>query len=462
MTYLLDTSVIIDNVDNIKTLSRAGVAGVATAAAKILIPDIVLNECDHLKHAIGAAGFMARRFNANMQNAKVLEIKNYGEHSVCAMDLDGISIDIISKNEYKESFSNNYTSIVNDRRIIEIALWAAAMEHYQDLVLVSSDAALRVYAATRGLVAKALNATDINTSELLFIKTIEVDSVADLHLKSAGDFAILPHEKNIVFIQKNTDFKILANVINSRIEILDEERLRQSKLPPKNTEQLFFANLILHPLIDIVASSSPSGSGKTALSCAFAMKLIDSPNNTYERLVYVRNPIDSVDREAYIGFKKGDLEDKLEGYFTPLRDALQTFAGNELRRAKKDLSKASIDAKVDDYIRRYNIEFPYVGSLRGGNLSNAVIIIDEAQNFSLSAMQLILTRVSDTSKVVIIGDNNQIDSIYLSRQNNALSFILEQTQKNSAVNIAAVTLSRSVRGKVCSWASEIFEGQKYF
>lgn len=458
-TYLLDTSVVIDSVDNIIALSQNG-------KNKILITDVVLNESDHLKTTIGSVGFMARKFNNFLKDSVILGVSSYENHTVTHLQRDEIVIDLIVQEKYSENFANNYQNIVNDRRIIESALWA--QNHYQNLVVVSNDVGFRTYAVAKGLNAKAVTVTN-DDIELEFIKEIKIpydyleklDQLEIKVLEKDLNISVAKHEINLMFKLENSDHAVLAQVVNNRVEILDEDRLREVKLPPRNKEQLFYTNLILHPFIDLIISSSPSGSGKTALAVSSAMKLIDNPKNSYEKIVYIRNPIDSVDKDAYIGFKKGDMEEKMGGYFTPIYDALDTFARSELKKSTRfDLENDRVSQKIEEYIKRYNISFPYIGNLRGANLDRAVVIIDEAQNFSLSSMQLVLTRVLDSSKVIVIGDINQVDSIYLSKLNNALSFLLSQTKVDSIVKIGAITLKKSIRGRICEWAEDLFSRHK--
>ncbi len=462
ITYLLDTSVIIDSLDNLKSLSHRG-------KNKILITDVVLNESDHLKNALGAVGYMARKFNNFLQTGEVDKSTYYDNHTVTTIKNADIVVDLISQKEYKEHFKNNYESVVNDRRIIETALWAKDI--YNDLIVVSNDVAFRTYAISLGLTCQSLKITESDIDKVEFIKEVVIDYpyLEKLHLKDLKSvekelkIKVEPNEVNLVFKLKDSDHEVLANIINGKIEFLDEDKLRECKLAPQNKEQLFFANLIMSHSTDIILSSSPSGSGKTALATACGLKLVDNPNTTYEKIVYIRNPIDSVDKDAYIGFKKGDMEDKMGGYFTPINDALETFAISELKRSRREVSSSNIEVKVAEYVKNYNISFPYIGNLRGSNLSNAVVIIDEAQNFSLSSMQLVLTRVSDSSKVIVVGDINQVDSIYLSKQNNGLSFLINETRKkNDKVNLAAITLKKSVRGDICEWAEALFSKFKYF
>jgi PhoH-like ATPase len=460
MTYLLDTSVIIDSINNIKNLSNNG-------KNLILITDVVLNEADHLKNTPGTVGYMARKFNNFLQESILQSIKEQDSFHITKIKNNQIEIDIISKEKYNENFSNNYQSIVNDRRIIESAIWAN--RYYKDLVVISNDVAFRTYAMTKNLKTDSLKVVENDLLELDFTKEIEIEyeyieklNYLDINeLEQELNITIKPQFKNIIFRQKNTNYTILANIINKRVEILDENTLRDIKLPPKNKEQLFYSNLIKNPKVDIVVSSSVSGSGKTALAIANAFKLIDSPKNNLQKILYIRNPIDSVDKDAYVGFKKGDMDEKLGGFWTPMYDTLETFAFNELKKAKKETNHENISSKIAEYITKYNISFPYIGNLRGSNLSNAVIIIDEAQNFSLSSMQLVLTRVVDGSKIIIIGDINQVDSIYLSKLNNALTFMLNEAKKdNEIINISAITLPKSIRGRVCEWSEKVFSKHK--
>lgn len=458
-SYLLDTSTIIDSIDNIISLSNHG-------KNRIIISEVVLNECDHLKTALGSVGYMARKFNNFLKDAEILGVEKKDGGTITRIKRDGAFIDLIVLDSYKESFSNNYQSIVNDRRIIESALWAKM--HYENLIVVTNDVGFRTYAIARGLEVQAVRVTG-DEIDLNFVREIVVpyeylgklDLISVEELERDLNITLEKNEINIIFKLENSDHNVLAQVIGGKIEVLDEEKLRETKLPPKNREQLFYANFILHPTIDLIVSSSPSGSGKTALAVANAMKLIDNPKNMFEKIVYIRNPIDSVDREAYIGFKKGDMEEKMGGYFTPIYDALDTFARSEIKKSVRsdDLGERT-DQKIAEYIKRYNITFPYIGNLRGSNLDRAVVIIDEAQNFSLSAMQLVLTRVLDSSKVIVIGDINQVDSVYLSRINNALSFLLNQIREPSMVRIGAITLKKSIRGRICEWSEELFSKHK--
>ena len=99
----------------------------------------------------------------------------------------------------------------------------------------------------------------------------------------------------------------------------------------------------------------------------------------------------------------------------------------------------------------------WVGEMRGRTLSNAFVIIDEAQNMSNKTMQMVLSRIDSTCKVVVLGSNKQIDNFYVNKHTNALTTLLKSTKIDSSlVNIFAIRLKKVLRGPITEWAESIF------
>ncbi|MBD3841445.1 MAG: PhoH family protein, partial [Campylobacterales bacterium] len=108
-------------------------------------------------------------------------------------------------------------------------------------------------------------------------------------------------------------------------------------------------------------------------------------------------------------------------------------------------------------IQNYSIETMWVGEMRGRTLSNAFIIIDEAQNMSNKTMQMVLSRIDSSCKVVILGSNKQIDNFYVNKHTNSLTTLLKSTQNQSElVNTFAIKLQKILRGPITAWAENIF------
>lgn len=140
---------------------------------------------------------------------------------------------------------------------------------------------------------------------------------------------------------------------------------------------------------DIVFGIGPAGTGKTYLAVAKAVDAL--VNDEVNRIVLVR-PV--VEAGEHLGFLPGDIGQKIDPYLRPLYDALYELLGYE---------------RVSKLIERNSIELAPLAYMRGRTLSDAFVIMDEAQNTTVAQMKMLLTRTGFGSKVVITGDVSQVD-----------------------------------------------------
>jgi PhoH-like ATPase len=159
------------------------------------------------------------------------------------------------------------------------------------------------------------------------------------------------------------------------------------------------------------------------------------------------------------------LEEKFRIYNHPLMDSLDYIVRSEHKRKRNKkldtpytpLEDSEVNARVEQLISTYGIETMWVGEMRGRTLSNSFIIIDEAQNMSNKTMQMVLSRIDSSCKVVILGSNKQIDNFYVNKYTNALTTLLKSTKnENNFVNIFAIKLEKVLRGPITEWAETIF------
>ena len=139
----------------------------------------------------------------------------------------------------------------------------------------------------------------------------------------------------------------------------------------------------------VVFGVGPAGTGKTYLAVALAVSAFK--NKEVEKIILTRPAVEAGEK---LGFLPGDLQNKVDPYLRPLYDALQEMLG------------------MDGYLKlieRGVIEIAPLAYMRGRTLSNAFIILDEAQNTTKEQMKMFLTRMGDGSKTVITGDLTQID-----------------------------------------------------
>ncbi len=140
---------------------------------------------------------------------------------------------------------------------------------------------------------------------------------------------------------------------------------------------------------DIVFAIGPAGTGKTFLGVMFALKYLKSFK--VRRIVLVRPIVEAGEK---LGFLPGDLKEKIDPYLIPIYDALNDAIGKE---------------QVEKLIERGTIEVAPLAYMRGRTLDNAIIILDEAQNATLTQMKMFLTRLGFGSKMIVTGDLSQID-----------------------------------------------------
>lgn len=139
----------------------------------------------------------------------------------------------------------------------------------------------------------------------------------------------------------------------------------------------------------IILGIGPAGTGKTFLAVAMAVTALR--NKEVERIVLTRPAVEAGEK---LGFLPGDLKEKLDPYLQPLYDALN------------DMIPA---AKLQKYIDEGTVQIAPLAYMRGRTLDNAFVILDEAQNTTLSQLKMFLTRMGRNAKFIVTGDITQID-----------------------------------------------------
>ncbi len=190
---------------------------------------------------------------------------------------------------------------------------------------------------------------------------------------------------------KNSD-DIILSVLNTKRKVDADEMVIMvpgavRRVYPRTQGQAEYVDLLQNR--DMVFCTGSAGSGKTYLAVAEALRLILTHKKT--KLIITR-PV--VEAGESLGFLPGDLEDKIDPYLRPLRDAMETILPPE---SVKRLFEAGI------------VEVAPLAYMRGRTLNNAVVILDEAQNTTCAQMKMFLTRMGENTKVFVTGDPSQID-----------------------------------------------------
>ena len=232
---------------------------------------------------------------------------------------------------------------------------------------------------------------------------------------------------DLELIAKITNSKKLNKSKISQLNVIDNKFIKV-----KNINQFKYLETIDNSTITF--GIGPAGTGKTFLAVASAVKMYSE--NKIKKIVLTRPAVEAGER---LGYLPGDLSQKIDPYLVPLFDSLEYFFGNET---------------LQYLIEKRNIEIVPLAYMRGRTLNDACIILDEAQNATMSQIKMFLTRLGENSKMIITGDETQID-LY----NKTFSGLKKTRKTISAIDEVSVLEFENtdiVRNKIVSKILEVF------
>ncbi len=215
-----------------------------------------------------------------------------------------------------------------------------------------------------------------------------------------------------VFRQK----RIVKNPIKFNISLNEEQKLAKEQ--------------ILNNTVTVLAGKA--GSGKTLLACQVALDGLFRRH--YEKIIITRP---TVSKEE-IGFLPGDLHQKMDPWVQPIYQNMYLLYGKE---------------RVDPFIKEGKIEIVPVAFMRGRTFLDSCVIVDEAQNVTMSQMEMIATRIGLRSKMIVCGDDGQVD--LKNRRDSGFKFLYNLGKK--VKNVCSVTLFKNHRDPVVDDLIEVYE-----
>ena len=254
-----------------------------------------------------------------------------------------------------------------------------------------------------------------------FITTDSLSSDVDLY-------------QNQMVVVKNKSSSFLGIVREDRIESLIVDIWDSIDLSARNKEQKFALDLLSREDVPLVTMTGIAGSGKTFLT--LMMGISGLKTNKYDRIVFTRS-LQAVGKD--IGFLPGNISDKMDPWLAPIAD--------NFMHAFKDTTY------FDLMKQKGEIEVAPMPFIRGRTFNRTFLIVDEAQNSSIHELKTVITRVGEDSKIVLLGDIEQVDTPYLDSLSNGLTVI---TQKFKNESLAGhITLKKGERSKLATLASRL-------
>jgi PhoH-like ATPase len=452
--YVIDTNIILQNLQNLNRISD-------NKTNHIVIPETVLLELEDKKKLSSELGYYSREFARLLAKMKIKEVDYKLGFKVVKLYNDEINLDIISKDSYETQIEQIHISESNDKRIIEVA--SVARDYYKgcQTIFLSLDVYARTFALFKGIKAETLHDDKSTVPKFNFVKEYELDSSMFNSLENKDIKSIdLEYEyQNFAYSFQSNDGNVEYAIIHDqRVDVLKENDFKALNVKPVNLKQKLFTKAILSNMYDLLVIDAKAGSGKTLMSIASAMRLIDL--GLYDKIVYVRNSVESLDKGADVGYLAGN-DEKFRIYNMALHDTLEFIAKKHLKKSENRENQESIESKIDELKSRYCIETLWPGEARGRTLSSSIVIMDEWQNSSEKTTQLILSRLDESCMAIVIGSNRQIDNLYLNKYNNGLTTLLKQTNyEHPELKMFAIELEKAVRGKFAQFTERIFEKRK--
>lgn len=197
-----------------------------------------------------------------------------------------------------------------------------------------------------------------------------------------------------------------------------------------NPEQKVAKQTILDNTITLLAGSA--GSGKTLLACNVALDGLFSKQ--YDKIIITRPTVSKED----IGFLPGDMREKMDPWVQPIYQNFYTLYGKE---------------KMEKYLESGQIEIVPVSFMRGRTFLDSLIIVDEAQNVTHEQMEMIVSRIGIRSKMIICGDDHQID--LRKRSDSGFRFLYSASKK--VKNLEAIKLLTNHRDPIVEDILEYYE-----
>ena len=457
--FILDTNVLLSDSDALTSFGENDV----------LLPFTVIEELDRHKDRMDETGKNARE--AVRKISKVISSAGDGEELKNGISLgDGKGkLAIFSTADARNKLPLDIRNIKlpeelgteksGDNAILEFCVVVRAIhEHLHNdmpVIFVTRDVLLQVKAKILGLHCEDYKkfhvATDTSRlyTGVAVLKDVDVNAFYEdkegFRLPSSITDELHPNQFLVLKDVNKTKQSALVRFIDKKKPLRELDTWTPGALKPRNKEQEFVIDLLHDKSIKLVSLAGLPGSGKTLLALACGLEQV-MKEKSYKTLVVCR-PVMPVGKD--IGFLPGTLAEKMEPWIAPIKDNLR-FLLNQSNGGKK--AKSS-EESLNILFESGTIEVEAMTFIRGRSIANAFILIDEVQNITQHEIKTILTRAGEGSKIVLTGDLDQIDNMYLDSVSNGLAVVTEKFKDHTIAG--HVTLVKGERSELATVASQI-------
>ena len=492
-TYVLDTNVLLHDPQSIYKFEDNNLA----------IPVEVLEELDAIKGEQSTErGRNARRVHRILQE---LLPDSHSMHEGVKLPNGGTLSVVINRylveNNWSSPAMQRLRAVLSDftkkdNRIIASALFVQETNP-PPTILVTKDVNVQLKARAVGLEAQdylndKVPETDTDEGDY---QTIELDVYEMQRFCSEGELELVPELAAKLYLN---EYCLLMTPEGKTMpgRYFGHGAVRRLRIPEfvkapggipiraRNLEQQFFMDALLDDSISLITCFGKAGTGKTLLSTACALFQTSDEQSPYDG-VSISRPVIALGKD--IGFLPGSLEEKMKPWLQPYHDALEVlmpakpprepqFVSKKIGKKKKN-HRGDVMAMMsapqpmhsgngtsgpnglppmkpyERLIRSGLVEIEALCFIRGRSIARRFFILDEAQQLTPHEVKTVITRISESSKLVLIGDPAQIDNPYVDSRSNGLVYCHNRMKGHSLA--AHVKLSKGERSKLAELAADL-------
>lgn len=421
--FLADTSALVSEPRILNTLDNA----------TLFIPFEVLDELDNLKIRRDEVGKKARKAHRLLDELRekgslISGVKQENNQTVMVVSVPDALLPSMEETA--------------DNKIISIAARIKKKSGH-DIICLSDDISFRIKCDSIGLKSYPVK-TGIEINDSLYSGVLEIDvsrsCIDDLFIQGElyiPDVHLMPNQGVCLRSESTSALGMAINENTIRkMKYAGSRKFDVEGIFPRSKEQVFALEMLLDPDISLVTLTGFAGCGKTLLSVAAAMQQIQ--NGVYDKFIMSR-PIESTSKD--IGFLPGTKEEKMAPWLQPFFDNLEYIY------KKKGMSY------INQMMNKGVIEIEAISHIRGRSLPNTIFIVDEAQNISRHEAKAVLTRMGENSKIILIGDLEQIDSPKLDTSTSGLQVVINAFKDFEKAG--HVTMIRGERSELATHAAKV-------
>ena len=422
--YVLDTNVLLQTPD----------AFFCFEDNNIFLPIAVLEELDYLKTAEGELGANAR------QAIRFLEMLRKEGNLTEGVRLPSGGMLKLEINHVSEVLPDGFKEDKNDNRILKVCKGILSKE--EPVILVTKDIVVRIKAQLMGIQAEDFTTEQAPVSEKQYTGREDVYVLEEKfeHFKKKG---VLPED--IYQLDKEGNKKTVKPVINQFFLLSSDQSDRKTQLgrfdgekivpllykkenpfgvKPRNVGQYFLQEALMESAdrAPLVIVKGMAGTAKTFYSLAVGLeKVMEEREHPYRKIIISRP---NVQFDDDIGFLPGSEQEKIAPMIRPIIDNLELLVDQDEK--ERFLDEQELSEKIVELFDREIIVAQAMNFIRGRSITQSYLIIDEAQNLTPKQAKGIITRAGRGTKIILLGDPQQIDHPLLDERTNGLSYASEK------------------------------------